>query len=58
MGCIVDKEETNEVYSSCVLDYKKPEDCTKAAGLTKREECIFWVVDAKAICPHCKQEIK
>ena len=57
MGCTVDKNQTNEVYPSCVIDYGKPEDCLKAKGFIAKEECAFWIPDKKSVRPCCNREI-
>jgi len=53
MSCIVDKKETGEVYTSCVLDYGKPDDCGEAVSLQKqgksKRQCKYWISDKNLV---------
>ena len=42
LTCHVDEKKLKEVYSSCVIEYGKYEDCTYAKGRTKPEQCQYW----------------
>ncbi len=42
MTCHVDEKKLKEVYSNCVIEYGKQEDCTHAAGRTKPNQCQYW----------------
>lgn len=42
MTCHVDEKKQNEVYSTCVIEFGKPEDCSHAKNKSTPLECEFW----------------
>lgn len=68
MTCHVDENETKEVYSSCVLEYRKPEDCSNSKNKKSPRECEFWkqkeikkrdfVVELEALASHLYPSVR
>jgi len=68
MTCHVDEKQTKEVYSNCVLEYGKPEDCSHAKNKKTPRECEFWntkeikkrdfVVELEALASHLYPSVR